>query len=117
MSTTETVPPQLGQAVALAQRALIPARDAVLDEAGARFDTYAALNMVASGDPAISVDELRRGLAAALETEPVAASQTIERLESEGLIEFGDDHCQLRLTAGGEARFERLRESMQQLTR
>ena len=25
MSTTETVPPQLGQAVALAQRALIPA--------------------------------------------------------------------------------------------
>jgi DNA-binding MarR family transcriptional regulator len=119
MTTGKSPPPQLGQAVVLAQRALIPVRDDALDRVGSSFEIYAALNVVATGGGTVRSDVLHRGLAAAVEAEPAAVSELVGRLEETGLVQLstpeGGDR-RVELTPEGEAHLQRLRESLQQLT-
>jgi MarR family transcriptional regulator, organic hydroperoxide resistance regulator len=95
MTDTQVPPPPFGQTVGEAQTALKTVLDRVLDKAGTTFDSWVALNTLATQGPAIAGDELRSNLAQALRTDAGAISELVERLRSSGLV---------RLTADGGSR-------------
>lgn len=96
---------QLGQAVGEAERALAALHAGVLREAGADFETWVALNTVATRRPSLnsapirlSPDTLRKELAKGLGVEEEAVSARLERLRGAGLIEHSDGEVELTKT-------------------
>ena len=107
--------PPFGQAVAFAQRDLSALLARFLDEIGTSPGTWYAFQTIAARGPARSaiVDEL----AQAPGGDGVWASDQLDRLASEGLVEVADDERRtVRLTAEGEARFRSLRDNVAGLT-
>jgi MarR family transcriptional regulator, transcriptional regulator for hemolysin len=116
MTVTQPQPPLFGQTVGEAQTALKALIDSVLGEAGTDFDSWLALNLLATSGPAIPSDAFHRDLAEALHTDQAAISDLVARLRSAGLVAItsgmGADGALIELTPEGQAFHGRLREAV-----
>jgi len=110
-------PPLFGQAVGEAQTALKAAIDDVLAEAGTNFESWLALNLLATRGPAIPSNAYQQELVEGLRAEPRMVSELVARLQSTGLIVATrgtgvDGGGQVELTGDGKASHARLREAV-----
>lgn len=110
-------PPAFGQTVGEAQRALGAVLSGILDQAGTTFESWVALNTLATRGPAIPGDALRRDLADGLQADPSAISALLARLESTGLVHRTSgtgtgDGARVELTGEGQSFHRSLRESI-----
>ncbi len=114
---TQTQPPasaQLGQAVGEAARTLGRLQSGVLRRVGASFETWVALNTIATRRPALDADPipldratLVRELVRGMQHDAAAVEALIANLEADGLIarENGD----VELTDAGREVHEKIR--------
>lgn len=106
-----TTPPvafgQLGQALAFAERTLTAALRRHLAERGTTPETWYALQLIATGGPALARDALTADLEGSPALDADSTRELLARLEDEGLI-HGD--AELDLTADGLALHASLRD-------
>jgi DNA-binding MarR family transcriptional regulator len=106
-----TAPPavfgQFGQTLAFAERALTATLREHLAQRDTRPETWYALRLIASRGPGLSRQELSQDLAGSPTLDADSTRELLARLEAQGLIR-GDTH--IDLTAGGQARYDSLRE-------
>jgi DNA-binding MarR family transcriptional regulator len=106
-----TAPPavygQFGQALAFAERTLTATLHEHLAQRDTKPGTWYALQLLATGGPGLSRQDLSRDLNGSRNLDSGSASELLARLESEGLIS-GDAHVEL--TAQGAALHRSLRE-------
>jgi DNA-binding MarR family transcriptional regulator len=108
---TESPVPQMsfGMTLAFAERALTASLRDHLAELGTTPETWYALQTIATRGPVMARDAVVGELAQSRRLDERSASELLDRLASEGLIQGSTE---VELTAAGAARHRELRESI-----
>jgi DNA-binding MarR family transcriptional regulator len=113
MSTTQAPPIPFGRHLGAAQRAGRAFLDEVLVVDGTTYETWIALNLLATSGPRTSRAAFEQSLGAALEIRTAAAAQLLGQMERYGVVRTepdasGDDGPRIALTEEGSRHFQRL---------
>jgi DNA-binding MarR family transcriptional regulator len=111
MTATQTPTIPFGRHLGAAQRAGRAMLDEVLAAEGTTYETWIALNLLATGGPVMRGEEFARIVGAALELKPAGVAQLLGQLERFGVLraELGAGKGgQIALTEDGSAYYQRL---------
>jgi DNA-binding MarR family transcriptional regulator len=115
MSIPQTTTIPFGRHLGVAGRAARALLDTVLVDEATTYETWIALNLLATGGPAVRREVLQDNLAVGLEMKPAAIAQLLGQLERFGVIraERGKDGgAQIAFTAEGAAYYQHLLEAV-----